>query len=121
METSAAKSRHMLGANGPWAGRDLYRATPAVKRGLCFPVSSDGFSRLPRHTWGCRGSILTRSLTGFPVSRKMVLSLIVFHLVPHMRAENLFLTSKWNACVRACVCMRVCVCVCVCVLQLSDV
>jgi hypothetical protein len=33
----AAKFRPMLGAQGLWAGRDLYCATPAV-----FPVSSEG-------------------------------------------------------------------------------
>jgi hypothetical protein len=33
----------MLGAQGPWAGRDLYRTTPAVTRGL-------GFSGLIRRT-----------------------------------------------------------------------
>jgi hypothetical protein len=39
----AAKFRPMLGAQGLWAGRDLYRATPAVTRGL-------GFSGLIRRT-----------------------------------------------------------------------
>jgi hypothetical protein len=32
----AAKSRPMLGAQGLWAGMDLYRATPAVTRDLNF-------------------------------------------------------------------------------------
>jgi hypothetical protein len=32
----AAKFRPMLGAQGLWAGRDLYRATPAVIRDLFF-------------------------------------------------------------------------------------
>jgi hypothetical protein len=33
----------MLGAQGLWAGRDLYRATPAVTWDLVFfPVSSEG-------------------------------------------------------------------------------
>jgi hypothetical protein len=32
----AAKFRPMLGAQGIWAGRDLYRATPAVARDLGF-------------------------------------------------------------------------------------
>jgi hypothetical protein len=31
-----AKFRPMLGAQGLWAGRDLYRATPAVTRDLSF-------------------------------------------------------------------------------------
>jgi hypothetical protein len=58
----------MLGAQGLWAGRDLYRATPAVTRGLDFSGlirrSTAPFSRLLRHTRGCGGSILTRILTG---------------------------------------------------------
>jgi hypothetical protein len=33
----AAKFRPMLGAQGHWAGRDIYRATPAVTRDLGFP------------------------------------------------------------------------------------
>ena len=32
----AIKCRSMLGANCPWAGRDLYRATSAVTRDLAF-------------------------------------------------------------------------------------
>jgi hypothetical protein len=32
----------MLGTQGLWAGRDLYRATPAMTRGLGFSVSSEG-------------------------------------------------------------------------------
>ena len=39
----AAKFRHILGAQGLWAGRGLYRVTPAVTRGL-------GFSGLIRRT-----------------------------------------------------------------------
>jgi hypothetical protein len=57
----AAKFRPMLGAQGLWAGRDLYRATPAVTRDLGF---SAPFSRLLRYTRGCGGSILTRILSG---------------------------------------------------------
>jgi hypothetical protein len=50
------------GAQGLLAGRDLYRATPAVTRDL-------GFSGLIQrnllgHTRECGGSILTRILTG---------------------------------------------------------
>jgi hypothetical protein len=37
----AAKFRHIFGAQGLWAERDFYRATPAVTRGL-------GFSSLVR-------------------------------------------------------------------------
>jgi hypothetical protein len=53
----ATKFRPMLGAQGLWAGRDLYRATPAVRK-------TAPFCRLLRHTRGCGGSILTRILTG---------------------------------------------------------
>jgi hypothetical protein len=63
----AAKFRPMLGAQGVWAGRDLYRATPAVTRGVGFSGliwRTAPFSRLLRHTRGCGGSILTRILTG---------------------------------------------------------
>jgi hypothetical protein len=57
----AAKFRPMFGAQGLWAGRDLYRATPAVTQGLDF---SSLTRRLLRCTRGCGGSILTRILTG---------------------------------------------------------
>jgi hypothetical protein len=66
----AATFRHMLSAQGPWAGRDLYRATPAVTRDLGFfglIRRTAPFSRLLRHTRGCGGSILTRILTGGPL------------------------------------------------------
>jgi hypothetical protein len=48
----AAKFRPMLGAQGLWAGRDLYRATPAVTWGLGFSGlirRTTPFSRLLRH------------------------------------------------------------------------
>jgi hypothetical protein len=57
----------LLGAQGLWAGRNLYRATPAVTRDLGFSGlirRTASFSRLLRHAWGCRGPILTRILTG---------------------------------------------------------
>jgi hypothetical protein len=63
----ATKFRPMFGAKGLWAGRDLYRATPAVTRGLGLsgPIRKTAtFSRLLRHTRGCGVSILTRILTG---------------------------------------------------------
>jgi hypothetical protein len=56
----------MLGTHGLWAGRDLYRATPAVTRDLGFSGlirRTAPFSRLLRHTRWCGGSILTRILT----------------------------------------------------------
>jgi hypothetical protein len=63
----AAKFWLTLGAQGLWAGRDLYRATPAVTRDLGFfglIRRTAPFSRLVRHAWGCGGSILTRILKG---------------------------------------------------------
>jgi hypothetical protein len=57
----------MLGAQGLWAGRDLYRATPAVTRGLGFSGlirRTAPFSRFLQHTRGCGGPFLTRILTG---------------------------------------------------------
>jgi hypothetical protein len=64
----AAKFRPMLGAQGLWAGRDLYRATPATTRDLGFSSlirRTAPFSRLLRHTRGCGGSILTWIHTGY--------------------------------------------------------
>jgi hypothetical protein len=63
----AAKFTPMLGTQGLWAGRDLYRATPAVTRDLVFSgliQRTAQFSRLLQNTRGCGGSILTRILTG---------------------------------------------------------
>ena len=63
----AAKFRPMLGAQGLWAGKDLYRATPAVTRDLGFSGlirRTAPLSRLLRHTRERGGSILTRILTG---------------------------------------------------------
>jgi hypothetical protein len=59
--------RPMLGAQGLWAGRDLYRATPTVTRDLGFSGlirRTAPFRRLLRHTRGCGGPILTQVLTG---------------------------------------------------------
>jgi hypothetical protein len=66
----AAKFRPMLGAQGLWAGRGHYRATPAVTRDLGFSGlirRTAPFSRHLRHTRGCRWSILTWILTVFVV------------------------------------------------------
>jgi hypothetical protein len=52
----------MLSAQGLWAGRDLYHATPAVTQGLDFSVlirRTAQFSRLLRHAWRRGGPILT--------------------------------------------------------------
>jgi hypothetical protein len=63
-----AKFRPMLGAQGLWAGKELYRATPAVTQTLGFSGivwKTAPFSRLLWHTRGCGWSILTRILTSF--------------------------------------------------------
>jgi hypothetical protein len=63
----APKFRPMLGAQSLWAGRDLYRTTPAVTRGLGFSGLIRRialFSRFLRHTMGCEQPILTQILTG---------------------------------------------------------
>jgi hypothetical protein len=61
--TIAGEGLQNLGLySGLWAGRDLYRATPAVTRDLGFSSlirRTAPFSRLLRHTRGCGGSILT--------------------------------------------------------------
>jgi hypothetical protein len=97
----AAKFRSMLGTQGLWAQRDHYCATPAVARGLGFPISSgktapfsrllrhrgmwriylnpdphgSSFGRPLRHTGGCGGPILTQVL-----SDKWDLSCISWHV-----------------------------------------
>jgi hypothetical protein len=46
----------LLGGQGLWAGRDLYRATPAVTRDLGLSGltrRTAPYSRLLRHTRGC--------------------------------------------------------------------
>jgi hypothetical protein len=51
-----AKLRRMLGTQGNWAGRNLYRCTPAVTRVLnfsCIIWRTAPFSRLLRHTREC--------------------------------------------------------------------
>jgi hypothetical protein len=53
--------RPMLSAQGLWAGRDLYCATPAATRDLSF---SAPINRLLRLAMECRGCILIRILTG---------------------------------------------------------
>jgi hypothetical protein len=78
----AAKFRLMLGTQGLWAGRDLYRVTPAVKWYLGFSDlirRTASFSRLLRNTMGCGGSVLTRS-TSINLSQNEGLSLICIAL-----------------------------------------
>jgi hypothetical protein len=62
----AAKFRPKLCAQGLWAGRDLYRVTPAVTQGLGFCGligRTRAFSYLLRRTRECEGPILTQILT----------------------------------------------------------
>jgi hypothetical protein len=83
METSLLlmkgwKFRPMLGAQGLWAGRDRYHATPAVTLGLGFfglIRRTAPFNRLLRHTKWCGESILSSNPNphGSPFS----------HLLPH--------------------------------------
>jgi hypothetical protein len=64
---TVVKSRPMLTAQGLWAGRDLYRATPALTRNLGFSGfirRTAPFSRLLRHTRWFGRSILTWILKG---------------------------------------------------------
>jgi hypothetical protein len=73
--TIAGEELQNLGAQGLWAGRDLYRATPAVARDLSFSGlirRTAPFSRLLRHTRGCGGSILSRIITGLKDTLKVV-------------------------------------------------
>jgi hypothetical protein len=54
--------RPMLSDHGLWAGRDLYRSTPAVTQDLdfsCLIRRTAPFSRLVRHTKQCGGTVLT--------------------------------------------------------------
>jgi hypothetical protein len=86
----AAKFRPMLGAQGLWAGRDLYRATPTATRDLGFSGlirRTAPFSRLLRHTRGRGGCILTRILTG------------VNHLNLNVKSLFNILSFHWAVCV----------------------
>jgi hypothetical protein len=85
----AAKLGPMLGTRGHWAGRDLYRGTPAVTRGLGFSGlirRTTPSSRLLRHKRGCGGPILTRILTGEKafdsVDRDIILKLMHRYGIP---------------------------------------
>jgi hypothetical protein len=82
----AAKCRPLLGSQSLWAGRYLYRATPAVTRDLGFSGLIRGtapFSRLLRPTRGCGWSILTLILTGpFPSNS-------LHYLRIHYQIENI--------------------------------
>ena len=76
------KFRPMLVAQGLWAGRDLYRTTPAVTPDLSFAGlirRTAPISRLLRHTRGCGGSILARILSG--VNHFDLKCLVTFFLI----------------------------------------
>jgi hypothetical protein len=68
----AAKFRPMFSHQSLWAGRDIYRATPSVTRGLRLPGlirRTAPFSRLILlYTMRCEGPILTRILKGSELS-----------------------------------------------------
>jgi hypothetical protein len=92
----AAKFRPILGTQGLWAGRDLYRATPTVTRDLSFPGlirRNAPYSRLLRHTRGCGGSILTRILTGNIAWDLYVIVCILLFFFSHSYTSN---TAKEN-------------------------
>jgi hypothetical protein len=76
----AAKFRPMFGTQSLWAGRNLYRATPAVIRGLGFLVPS--FSRLLRLTRWCGESILSWIITVYDW-------LIICRFTPRITGEKL--------------------------------
>jgi hypothetical protein len=75
----STKFRPMFGAQGLWARKDLYRATPALTQSL----GSTGlirrpapFSQLLRHTRRCWELSLTRILKGDPFTEKSNLASI---------------------------------------------
>jgi hypothetical protein len=79
----AAKYRPMLGVQGRRAGRDLYRATPAVTWDLGFSGlirSTAPFSCLWRQKKGCGGSILTRILTGPDIVHARLSCISLIHI-----------------------------------------
>jgi hypothetical protein len=89
----AAKFRPMLGAQGLWAGRDLYRVTPAVTRGLGFSGiirKTAPFSRLLRHTRGCGGCILTRRR-----NNQVYVHNYVFYAENTCVSRNDFIVGEW--------------------------
>jgi hypothetical protein len=94
----AAKFRPMLGAQGLWAGRDLYRATPVVTRDLGFSGliwRTAPFSRLLRHTRGCGGSILTR-FTGCNITGRE--NLLIYSTSPsYVVCILIFASKSWRS------------------------
>jgi hypothetical protein len=101
----AAKFRPMLGAQGLWSERDLYRAKPAVTRGLSFSGlirRMAPFSRLFRHTRGCGGSNLIRILVG--VKPGMKLAQIIIYVLTSANIwwttdviiTHLIMMSQWS-------------------------
>jgi hypothetical protein len=95
----AAKFRPMLGAQGLWAGRDLFRATPAVTRDLGFSGlirRTAPFSRLLRHAWGYGGPILTRILTGATLCKSIIIpcSLGVYYIISTIIYTVIFSTAQ---------------------------
>jgi hypothetical protein len=102
METSTllvkgCKIWPMLGAQGFRAGRNLYRATPAVTRGLGFSSlirRTTPFSHLLRHMRGCGVPILTRILMGhWPLESTVRIM---------QRLQRLLATGEYNRESRGC-------------------
>jgi hypothetical protein len=92
----AAKFRPMIGAQGLWAGRNLYRATPVVTWDLGFSGlirRTAPISRLLGHTRGCGWSILIRILTGLQIYIKWIV-LSFFQSLPTILNIILFVTLR---------------------------
>jgi hypothetical protein len=86
LPVKGCKIKAYLGAQGLWAGRDLYRATPSIRhRASICPVSFE--RRLLRPARRCWGPIITQSLTG-PYS--------VYLTTPNFMGENscLFIATR---------------------------
>jgi hypothetical protein len=105
METSplivkGAKFRPMLDAQGLQAGRDLYRATPAVTQGIgftCLIRRTTPFSCLLGHTRGCGRPILTEKIMAiklFTTVHKMYLEMALHYECCH-NTRNPSVTLLW--------------------------
>jgi hypothetical protein len=92
----AAQFRPMFGAQGLWAGRDLYRATPAVTRDIGFSGlirRTAPFSRLLRLARVCGESTLALIHTD-NVDIVKIHSLLLFMIIIREEEEEKKNTSK---------------------------
>jgi hypothetical protein len=92
-----AKFRSMLGAQGHSAGRDLYRATPAVTRDLGFSGlirRTAPFSRLLRHTRGMLRTYSNPYPQGDPINRRILKFLNALHTIKTRSSCKNFLLRK---------------------------